>query len=249
MAIRIASSPEALTEAERRRRERLLRTGIQAPPPPQLKQEKSAGSQMVDIATSKAMNKASDTFIDPLINKGMSKAGQLASFVSPQAMTGAQLGALQGASAGKAMSASGMLGGGMSPGMAQAILGSGKATAPLVAKTAGMTGGQLAAATAPSLTSAATAGAAGAAGGMAPMLAALGPVGLGLGGLLLAKKLKLFSEGGKVGPLYSAEGDKVEKNKTATSLLEELKKQLNRKEQNKEDNFLLPSLGPLNKGD
>jgi len=241
MAIRIASSPEALTEAERRRRERLLRTGIQAPPPPQLKQEKSAGSQMVDIATSKAMNKASDTFIDPLINKGMSKAGQLASFVSPQAMTGAQLGALQATPLAS--------GAGMSPGMAQAILGSGKATAPLVAKTAGMTGGQLAAATAPGLTGAATAGAAGAAGGIAPMLAALGPVGLGLGGLLLAKKLKLFSEGGKVGPLYSAEGDKVEKNKTATSLLEELKKQLNRKEQNKEDDFLLPSLGPLNKGD
>lgn len=242
MAIKIASSPEALTEAERRRRERLLRTGIQTPPPPQLKQEKSAGSQMVDIASNKAMNKASDTFIDPMINKGMAKAGQLASFVSPQAMTGAQLTSLQAA-------APLAKGAGMSPGMAQAILGSGKAAAPLVAKTAGMTGGQLAAATAPGLTGAATASAAGAAGGMAPMLAAMGPVGMAIGAGLLMKKFGLFSKGGQVGPLYSAEGDKVEKNKTATSLLDELKKQLNRKEQKKEDNFLLPSLGPLNKGD
>jgi len=180
-----------------------------APAAPQVQQRKSAGSQMMDIASNKAMNKASDTFIDPMINKGMSKAGELASFVSPQAMTGAQLDALQGASAGKAMSASGMLGGGMSPGMAQAVLGSGKAAAPLVAQTAGMTGGKLAAATAPSLTRAATTNAATAAGGISPMLAALGPIGLGIGGLMLAKKFGLFSGGGHVGPLYSYSGSNV----------------------------------------
>jgi len=232
MAIGIASDVNLEKEAEERRR-RLMQQRMSDPQHAAMPtKEKSAGEQMIDIASEKAMNKASDTFIDPMIEKGMSKAGQLASFVSPQAMTGAQLGALQGASAGKAMSASGMLGGGMSPGMAQAVLGSGKAAAPLVAQTAGMTGGQLAAATAPGLTSAATAGAAGAAGGMAPMLAALGPIGLGIGGLMLAKKLKLFSEGGKVGPLYSAEGDKAKASQAVlNSILEQKKKKEARKNQ------------------
>ena len=224
MAIGIALDVNLEKEAEERRRrlaQQRMRDPQHAPMPTQ---EKSAGSQMVDLATNTAMNKVSDKYIAPLMDKGMAKAGQLASFVSPQAMTGAQLGALQAVPLAS--------GAGMSPGMAQAILGSGKAAAPLVAKTAGMTGGQLAAATAPGLTSAATAGAAGAAGGMAPMLAALGPIGLGIGGLMLAKKLKLFSEGGKVGPLYSAEGDKAKASQAVlNSILEQKKKKEARKNQ------------------
>jgi len=227
MAIGIALDVNLEKEAEDRRRrlaQQRMRDPQHAPMPTQ---EKSAGSQMVDLATNTAMNKVSDKYIAPLMDKGMAKAGQLASFVSPQAMTGAQLGALQAVPLAS--------GAGMSPGMAQAILGSGKAAAPLVAKTAGMTGGQLAAATAPGLTSAATAGAAGAAGGMAPMLAALGPVGMAIGAGLLLKKFGMFSKGGHVGPLYSAEGDKVD---AAQKVLDSILEQKKKKEAKKDQSFL-----------
>ena len=53
----------------------------------------------------------------------------------------------------------------------------------------------------------------GAGSGMMAGLGALGPIGLGLGGIMLAKRFGLFNKGGAVGPLspqYHAEGDEVE---------------------------------------
>jgi len=49
--------------------------------------------------------------------------------------------------------------------------------------------------------------------GMMAGLGALGPIGLGLGGIMLAKRFGLFNKGGAVGPLspqYHAKGDEVE---------------------------------------
>jgi len=54
------------------------------------------------------------------------------------------------------------------------------------------------------------AAAAGAGAGAAPMLAALGPVGMAIGAGLLMKQFGLFSKGGHVGPLYSATGSSVD---------------------------------------
>jgi hypothetical protein len=54
------------------------------------------------------------------------------------------------------------------------------------------------------------AAAAGAGAGAAPMLAALGPVGMAIGAGLMLKQFGLFSKGGHVGPLYSATGSSVD---------------------------------------
>lgn len=53
----------------------------------------------------------------------------------------------------------------------------------------------------------------GAGSGMMAGLGALGPIGLGLGGIMLAKKFGLFNQGGSVGPLspqYKERGDEIE---------------------------------------
>jgi hypothetical protein len=86
---------------------------------------------------------------------------------------------------------------GLSPGAAQAVLGSGSSAAPLVGAASGQTGAQLAGMGAQGLTSAATTGAAGAAGtgAMAGMAAAAPWL---LGGLAVGKAFGLFNQGGPV---------------------------------------------------
>jgi hypothetical protein len=78
---------------------------------------------------------------------------------------------------------------GVAPGAAQAILGSGKAAAPMVAKTAGMSG-MGAGATAAGASS------------MAALGAAIPYIGMGMAA---GKLLGFFSGGGYVGPLASAQ--------------------------------------------
>jgi len=140
---------------------------------------------------------------------------------------------------------------GMSPQMASAVIGSGADKAALIANQAGapmsiaMKGG------APAMAEAGlTSGLSGLTSGLGSMASAAmaSPLAPIVGGLALAKMLGFFSNGGQVGPL-----GQVEKNKTADKLLASIKKQLELKEKNKEDSFLLPSLksasGPLTKGE
>jgi len=71
----------------------------------------------------------------------------------------------------------------------------------------------IAAKAAPGMLSKAGAAASGAGSSMMAGLGALGPIGLGLGGLMLAKKFGLFNKGGAVGPLspqYKERGDEIE---------------------------------------
>ena len=197
----------ALSDEERLKRLRgAPLSPMPTPAPQQVKQEKGAGQQMVDLASSSVMNKASDKYIEPMIQKGFDK---VAGMFTPAAAPIAQAGT------------------GMSPGMAQAIIGSGSQAAPLVANQAGalmpaaLKGG-----------SAAAAGAAGT-GTMAAMMASpLAPIALGL---LAGKAFKLFSDGGKVGPLYSAEGDKVD---ASQAILNSILEQKKKKEENKNKSFL-----------
>jgi len=140
---------------------------------------------------------------------------------------------------------------GMSPQMASAVIGSGADKAALVANQAGapmsiaMKGG------APAMAEAGlTSGLSGLTSGLGSMASAAmaSPLAPIVGGLALAKMLGFFSNGGQVGPL-----GQVEKNETADKLLDSIKKQLELKEKNKKDSFLLPSFksasGPLTKGE
>ena len=79
----------------------------------------------------------------------------------------------------------------------------GAATAPAVAgaNLAATAGNVANAATIAGAGGASAAGAGAAGSGMMAGLAALGPIGLGLGGLFLAKRFGLFNHGGFVGPL------------------------------------------------
>jgi len=230
MAIGIASDVNLEKEAEERRKrlaQQQMRNPQHAPMPTQ---EKSAGSRMVDLATNTAMNKVSDKYMSPLMDKGMAKVtGMFSPAAAPSA---AQFAGLKAAAP---LATGATTGAGIAPGMAQAVLGSSSAAAPLVAQTAGMTGAGLAGTTASGLGASAATGAAGAAGGMAPMLAALGPVGMAIGAGLLLKKFGMFSKGGHVGPLYSAEGDKVD---AAQAVLNSILEQKKKKEAKKDQSFL-----------
>ena len=195
---------------------------MQTPAPRAIQREKGAGEQMLDLASNSVMNKASEKYLEPMVNKGFEKAAGL--FTTSAAPTAAQFAGLKAAAP---LATGAATGAGVAPGMAQAILGSGSAAAPLVAKTAGMTGAGLAGTTAGGIGTAAATGAAGAAGtgAMAAMMASpLAPIAIGL---LAGKALKLFSEGGHVGPLYSAEGSKVS---TTQAILDNIAKQKKKKE-------------------
>ena len=102
----------------------------------------------------------------------------------------------------------GTSGAGLSPGAAQAVLGSSSSAAPLVAEAAGMTGAGLAGTTGAGL--ATTAGTSAATAGAGAGMAALGTAVPYIGAAMLAgKALGFFNEGGQVGPLnpqYKAGG-------------------------------------------
>jgi hypothetical protein len=157
------------------------------------------GEQMGDMAKQRAMKGALDAGQEGIM-KGISGMGTAA----PSTTQMAGLESLAGTS-----------GAGLSPGAAQAVLGSGTQAAPLVAEAAGMTSAGLAGTTGTGLaTSAGTSAAAAGAG--AGGMAALGTAVPYIGAAMLADQAlglgimdSLFSEGGKVGPLspqYKAEG-------------------------------------------
>ena len=158
-------------------------TPIQAPravAPPQ--QEEGIASRFAQAAMNRGIDTAAQGSVDlakkygaPMLQKGMSA-------MTAAAPTTTQAAALQTA------------GTGMAPGMAQAILGSGSATAPLVGKAAGATA-------ASSLPAAGMMSQLGAA-GTAAMASPAAPI---IGGLLAMKMLGFFSGGGHVGPLAKAQ--------------------------------------------
>jgi hypothetical protein len=151
--------------------------------------------------------KAAEQYGAPLVDKGLAKVAGMFTPAAAAAPTAAQFAGLKAAAP---LATGATTGAGIAPGMAQAILGSGSAAAPLVAQTAGMTGAGLAGTTAAGLGTAAGTSAAAAGAGAAPMLAALGPVGMAIGAGLMLKQFGLFSKGGHVGPLYSATGSSVD---------------------------------------
>lgn len=204
MAIRIAMDNDRL-----KRLQSPQITPTRAPQASPMPSSEPSGLQQIG---SYVTNKAANKYGGPLVEKGFGMAEKgLAGMFTPAAAapTAAQFAGLKAAAP---IATGATTGAGIAPGMAQAILGSGSAAAPLVAQTAGMTGAGLAGTTAAGLgTGAATgAAAAGAGAGAAPMLAALGPVGMAIGAGLLMKQFGLFSKGGHVGPLYSAAGSSVD---------------------------------------
>ena len=191
-------------------------TPIEAPRGVAPKQDPSVTERIGDYAIDKSGNYLAD--------KAILKAQN---FFTPQVIPIAQAGT------------------GMSPGMAQAIIGSGSQAAPLVTAQAGapmsiaMKGGL------PAMAEAGLATGATGLGSMATaaMASPLAPI---VGGLALAKMLGFFSKGGQVGPL-----GQVDKNEIADKILKDLEEQSKNKEKSKENNFLLPSFksigGPISK--
>jgi len=222
----------ALSDEERLKRLRGAPLSPMPTPTPQpIQKEKSAGEQMMDIASEKAMTKASDTFIEPMIDKGISKGVELAGVGADKIAGAFKLAPTKAAAQKAALSMGpGGVGGGVAAGTS-ALAPTAAAVAPGTAGTGlsslgslfGMGG-----------SGAATAGAGAAGTGtMAAMMASpLAPIALGL---LAGKAFKLFSEGGKVGPLYSAEGEKVD---AAQTVLDSILKQQKKKEANKDKSFL-----------
>ena len=219
----------ALSDEERLKRLRGAPLSPMPTPAPQpIQKEKSAGEQMMDIASEKAMTKASDTFIEPMIDKGISKGVELAGMGADKIAGAFKLAPTKAAAQKAALSMGpGGVGGGVAAGTS-ALAPTAAAVAPGTAGTGlsslgslfGMGG-----------SGAATAGAG--SGTMAAMMASpLAPIALGL---LAGKAFKLFSEGGKVGPLYSAEGNKVD---AAQAVLDSILKQQKKKEANKDKSSL-----------
>jgi len=221
----------ALSDEERLKRLRGAPLSPMPTPAPQpIKREKGAGEQMMDIASEKAMTKASDTFIEPMIDKGISKGVELAGAGADKIAGAFKLAPTKAAAQKAALSMGpGGVGGGVAAGTS-ALTPTAAAVAPGTAGTGlsslgslfGMGG-----------SGAATAGAGAAGTGtMAAMMASpLAPIALGL---LAGKAFKLFSEGGKVGPLYSAEGEKVD---AAQTVLDNILKQQKKKKANKDKSF------------
>jgi hypothetical protein len=163
-------------------------------PQPMAPQEKSAAQQMTDMAANRAMTKGLD-YGEKKITEGVS------SMLAPS---------VAAPSATQMTSMTNMAGQGLSPGAAQAIMGSGSSAAPLVAEASGMAGAELAKMGGAELAKQATANAvtSGAAtGGMGAAMGALGTAVPYIGAAMLAgKAFGLFNKGGHVGPLYAAEG-------------------------------------------
>ena len=165
-----------------------------APPPPR---EPGVAEQFGNMAKQRAMEGALNAGETAVVDGAKAGYGKLAGMMAtPAAPSAAQMSGLT-----ELATASG---GGLSPGAAQAVLGSGQAAAPLVGQAAGMTGAQLAGTTGAQLaTSAGTSAAtAGAGAGMAALGTAVPYIGAGL---LAGKALGFFSQGGFVGPLAKVE--------------------------------------------
>ena len=146
------------------------------------------------------MQQAGDMVKNRAMNKGLDYGEkQITSALTPTALatpSATQMAGLEGLA--------GTSGAGLSPGAAQAVLGSSTQAAPLVAEAAGMTSAGLAGTTGAGLATTAGTGAAGAAGAGAGM-AALGTAVPYIGaGLLVGKALGFFNRGGMVGPLSEA---------------------------------------------
>ena len=155
-------------------------------------QEKGMTSQVMDLAANKAMTKG--------VNYGEEKITEgLSSMMAPSiaAPSAAQMTTMS-----KMAGMPSMAGAGLSPGAAQAVLGSGSSAAPLVAQAAGQTAGQLAATTGGQLATGAATNAA-AAGAGTGLMATLGTAMPYVGAAMLAgKAFGLFNKGGYVnGPL------------------------------------------------
>ena len=157
-------------------------------------QQPSFSKQASDKIKNRAMEKGLDAGEEKLV-EAFTPATTLA---TPSATQMAGLESLAGTS-----------GAGLSPGAAQAVLGSSSSAAPLVAEAAGMTSAGLAGTTGAGLATTAGTSAAATAGAGAGM-AALGTAVPYVGAALLAgKALGFFNEGGQVGPLnpqYKAGG-------------------------------------------
>ena len=155
-------------------------------------QEKSAGSQMMDIATNRAMEKGLN-YGEEKLTEGVSSmlAPSIAAPSAAQMTSMSQMAGMPSA-----------VGAGLSPGAAQAVLGTGSSAAPLVAQAAGQTAGQLAATTGSQLATGAATNAA-AAGAGTGLMATLGTAMPYVGAAMLAgKAFGLFNKGGYVnGPL------------------------------------------------
>ena len=163
-------------------------------PQPMAPQEKSAAQQMTDMAANRAMTKGLD-YGEEKITEGVS------SMLAPS---------VAAPSATQMTSMTNMAGQGLSPGAAQAIMGSGSSAAPLVAEASGMAGAELAKMGGAELAKQATANAvtSGAAtGGMGAAMGALGTAVPYIGAAMLAgKAFGLFNKGGHVGPLHASIG-------------------------------------------
>jgi len=163
-------------------------------PQPIAPQEKSAAQQMTDMAANRAMTKGLD-YGEEKLTEGVSS--MLAPSVA--APSGTQMKEIIN-----------LAGQGVSPGQAQAIMGSGSSAAPLVAEASGMAGAELAKmggaelakqATTNALASGATTG------GMGAAMGALGTAVPYIGAAMLAgKAFGLFNKGGYVGPLHASMG-------------------------------------------
>ena len=142
------------------------------------------------------MQQAGDMVKNRAMNKGLDYGEkQITSALTPTALatpSATQMAGLEGLA--------GTSGAGLSPGAAQAVLGSSSSAAPLVAEAAGMTSAGLAGTTGAGLATTAGTGAAtaGAGAGMAALGTAVPYVGAAL---LAGKALGFFNEGGQVGPL------------------------------------------------
>jgi hypothetical protein len=199
MAIRIAMDGDRL-----KRLQAPQMTQIRAPQASPMPSNEPSGMQQIG---SYVAGKAAEQYGAPLVDKGLAKVAGMFTPAAAAAPTAAQFAGLKAAAP---LATGATTGAGIAPGMAQAILGSGSAAAPLVAQTAGMTGAGLAGTTAAGLGTAAGTSAAAAGAGATPLLAALGPVGMAIGAGLMLKQFGLFSKGGHVGPLYSATGSSVD---------------------------------------
>lgn len=159
---------------------------------PMAPQEKGMAGQVMDTVTNRAMTKGVD-YGEEKLTEGFSSmmAPSIAAPSAAQMTTMSQMAGMPSAA-----------GAGLSPGAAQAVLGSGSSAAPLVAQAAGQTAGQLAATTGGQLATGAATNAA-AAGAGTGLMATLGTAVPYIGAAILAgKAFGLFNKGGYVnGPL------------------------------------------------
>lgn len=204
------AKPNDMSAAE----QRMMGPRYQPTPVAQPRKDPSAAKMMTDMVQQRAMTGAVDAGETAVIEGAKKGYGKLAGMMAtPAAPSAAQMSGLA-----ELATASG---GGLSPGAAQAVLGSGQAAAPLVGQAAGMTGAQLAGTTGSALASGAGTAAAGAGG--AGMMAALGTAVPYIGaGLVAGKALGLFNKGGFVGPLSLESISKVKYKQHGGPVSEEL---------------------------